>query len=290
MATVTKPIALDESLNTTEATPRNIADVLAEELSGIASALTPAQLASLADVTISSPSDGQTLKYDSVTQKWVNANDAGGHTIENPSGTDMTPRTNLAFVDAHITDNALDNKTEVEIAKEVTEAAFDALSPQGTEYDGVYLMEVDDATPLTADMVGYDGGTVKGALDVKTYTVTQHDHSSDALSGVTVTVQKCNVRSIGNLVIAGINFYLSSSVTLTAWTGVTLMDIADWGFPPVAWLDDYAPVFDPSGNVVGRLTIGANGTTGELSLYAVSEQKTLPANKYLYGQVVHIFE
>ena len=36
MATVTKPIALDESLNTTEQTPRNLADVLAQELSRIA--------------------------------------------------------------------------------------------------------------------------------------------------------------------------------------------------------------------------------------------------------------
>ena len=36
MATVTKPIALDESLNTTEQTPRNVADVLAQELARIA--------------------------------------------------------------------------------------------------------------------------------------------------------------------------------------------------------------------------------------------------------------
>lgn len=90
---------------------------------------------------------------------------SSGHAIENPSGTDMTQRANLQFVDAHITDNASDNKTEVEIVKEVTEADFDALNPQGTEYDGAYLMEVAGATPLTADMVGYDGGTVKGALD-----------------------------------------------------------------------------------------------------------------------------
>lgn len=40
MATVTKPMALDESMNTTESTSRNIADVLAQELSGIASAIT----------------------------------------------------------------------------------------------------------------------------------------------------------------------------------------------------------------------------------------------------------
>ena len=39
MATVTKPIALDESINTTEQTSRNIADVLAQELASIASAI-----------------------------------------------------------------------------------------------------------------------------------------------------------------------------------------------------------------------------------------------------------
>lgn len=118
MATVYDPIAKDESLNTTEATPRNIADVLAEELSGIASALTPTQLNSLADVTISSPSDGQTLKYDAVSQKWVNANDAGGHTIETPSGTDMTQRANLQFTGdgVSVTDDAANGKTIVDIS------------------------------------------------------------------------------------------------------------------------------------------------------------------------------
>lgn len=41
MANVTKPIALDESLNTTENTPRNIADVLASGLSSIANNVKP---------------------------------------------------------------------------------------------------------------------------------------------------------------------------------------------------------------------------------------------------------
>lgn len=43
MSEVTKPIALDESINTTEQTPRNIADVLAEELAGIAGAITTSE-------------------------------------------------------------------------------------------------------------------------------------------------------------------------------------------------------------------------------------------------------
>lgn len=40
MAVQYDPIAKDESLNTTELSPRNVADVLAQELSGIASAIT----------------------------------------------------------------------------------------------------------------------------------------------------------------------------------------------------------------------------------------------------------
>ena len=41
--TVTEPIALDKSINTTEAQSRNIADVLAEELKGIADSITTAE-------------------------------------------------------------------------------------------------------------------------------------------------------------------------------------------------------------------------------------------------------
>ena len=85
MATVTKPIALDESLNTTELAPRNVADVLAEELAKISGAIshialptTYDELSDLEDVNISSPTNGQYLQYDSVTQKWKNVNGGGG--------------------------------------------------------------------------------------------------------------------------------------------------------------------------------------------------------------------
>ena len=224
------------------------------------------------------------------TNKTVNITVTEGHTIWNRIKTALTSRVALWFADASVSDVSADGATKVEVVTELaSESDFDNLATDGTA-DGVYCFPDSGDEYLTADNVGYGNGTVADALDVKTYTVTQHDHSSDVLSGVTVTVQKCNAKSIGNLVSVGINFMLSSSVTMTAWTGVTLMDIADWGFPNMAWLDDYAPLFDPSGNVVGRLTIVGDGTTGQLQLFAVSEQKTLPASKYLYGQVVHIFE
>ena len=41
MATVTKPIALDESLNTTESPSRNIADVIAQGLANLSTAVKP---------------------------------------------------------------------------------------------------------------------------------------------------------------------------------------------------------------------------------------------------------
>ena len=165
MATVTKPIALDESLNTTENPSRNIADVLAEELANIVTALGGGSLEDLNDVAIVTPSNGQTLKYNSTTQKWENANDAGGHTIYDPDETAMTQRAGLGFTDAHVSDNSGDDRTEVEVLKSTTEVAFDALTPSGNEADGMYLFQSSNATPLTADMVAYGNGTVKSYLD-----------------------------------------------------------------------------------------------------------------------------
>ena len=165
MATQYDPIAKDESLNTTENPSRNIADVLAEGLSDVVTALGGRSLEDLNDVAIVTPSNGQTLKYNSTTQKWENANDAGGHTIIDSDGTSMTQRAGLAFPDAHTSDNSTDDQTEVEIMEATTEQAFDALNPSGNEYDGVYLFKSGNALPLTADMVGYGNGTVKGALD-----------------------------------------------------------------------------------------------------------------------------
>lgn len=58
MAVVTKPPALNESINTTEASPRNIADVLAQELSGIASAISSPS--SVASYILRCPTSGYT--------------------------------------------------------------------------------------------------------------------------------------------------------------------------------------------------------------------------------------
>ena len=58
MATVTKPIALDESLNTTELSSRNVADVLAQELSAVATAIGGISAPSAEDVSYDNSGSG----------------------------------------------------------------------------------------------------------------------------------------------------------------------------------------------------------------------------------------
>lgn len=83
MAEITKPIALDESFNTTEGSTRNIADVLAQGIgdlvtvvSRISHQTTYDELSDLEDVNISAPTNGDVLIYDG--SKWVNGQVGGG--------------------------------------------------------------------------------------------------------------------------------------------------------------------------------------------------------------------
>lgn len=83
MAEITKPIALDESFNTTEGSPRNVADVLAQGIgdlvtvvSRISHQTTYDELSDLEDVNISAPTNGDVLTYDG--SKWTNGQVGGG--------------------------------------------------------------------------------------------------------------------------------------------------------------------------------------------------------------------
>ena len=87
MAEITKPIALDESFNTTEGSPRNVADVLAQGIgdlvtvvSRISHQTTYDELSDLEDVNISSPTNGDVLTYDG--SKWTNGQGGGGSSAE----------------------------------------------------------------------------------------------------------------------------------------------------------------------------------------------------------------
>ena len=131
MATQFDPIAKDESLNTTESPSRNVADVLAQGL-------------------------------DAIEQAIAGGSGSGGHTIVNASGTDMTQRAKMQFVDAGVTDDSANDKTKVEIVQTISAESDLTSAPDGV-YQGTWDESVSDV--LTADMVGYGSGTVEDALD-----------------------------------------------------------------------------------------------------------------------------
>lgn len=87
MAEITKPIALNESFNTTEGSPRNLADVLAQGIGDLVTVVSRIshqtvydELSDLEDVNISSPTNGDVLTYDG--SKWVNGQGGGGASVE----------------------------------------------------------------------------------------------------------------------------------------------------------------------------------------------------------------
>ena len=123
-------------------------------------------LAGLSDVDLTSPSNGQILKYDSANQEWINANEStgstvtwnqiqstgtkiatvsidgnstdvyaptsggggGGHTILDNSGTALTQRDDLQFIGAYSVDDSTNEITKVNVVREMTRAQFDLLS------------------------------------------------------------------------------------------------------------------------------------------------------------------
>lgn len=111
MSEVTKPIALDESFNTTGQTPKNIADVIKNGLQEVAQAIDSHQ-------------------------------GGGGHVILDQNGNALDQEPNMQFVDAHTSDDSVNAKTIIENIKPVTRAQFEV----ATE-DGFYeITDEDDAT------------------------------------------------------------------------------------------------------------------------------------------------
>jgi hypothetical protein len=124
MVEVTKPVALNESLNTTDSTPKNIADVLKDKLGDIASAIS-------------------------------GGGGSGGHTIQNASGTNMPQEPTMQFTDSHVSDDSTNEKTVIENIKSVTETQFESATEDGlydVDVEGAEIGEIsEDYVEVTAD-------------------------------------------------------------------------------------------------------------------------------------------
>lgn len=128
MSEVTKPIALDESFNTTGQTPKNIADVIKNGLQEVAQAIDSHQ-------------------------------GGGGHVILDQNGNALDQEPNMQFVDAHTSDDSVNAKTIIENIKSVASADYSS----ETE-DGLYLIPDGDGSviePASEDYVEVMGDGVK---------------------------------------------------------------------------------------------------------------------------------
>ena len=67
----------------------------------------------------------------------------------------MTKRGVLWFKDAHVTDDAGNTSTDVELIKDVTSAQFTALATDGST-EGAYNITDENGIPVDASMIGYD--------------------------------------------------------------------------------------------------------------------------------------
>ena len=123
-----------------ETNNRTIVDVpmmSAEDMAEIVDTIPTPNILNLNDlgnVNTTSVVDGQVLKYDATTQKWINGTGggggAGGHVIEDSTGTDMAARSNLQFSGAAtVTDDSTNNRTVVEIPKTPSADIASIVSP-----------------------------------------------------------------------------------------------------------------------------------------------------------------
>ncbi len=101
-------------------------------------------------------SNGQVLSTNGVDEAvWVNAGGggSGGHTIEDTSGADLPQEDNLQFVGVYTEDDSANNRTKVNIVRQMTKAAMEALSSAEQEGFIDTTDEDDDYIPISAEDV-----------------------------------------------------------------------------------------------------------------------------------------
>lgn len=178
MATQYDPIAKDESLNTTETPSRNVADVLAEELQNIAQAIGGGGGDSVSWTQIQST--GTKIAEIAINGTSTNVyapnggGGGGGHAIEGADGTSLSQEPTLQFADADATDDAVNEKTVVNVVRKRTQAQYDAMSAADKAKGIIEINDV-NAKPLFASQVRYEDGTVEDALDATRTVITASD-------------------------------------------------------------------------------------------------------------------
>ena len=115
----------------------------------------------LSEMVVANPVEADTDELKKIGIEGTIYKIAGGHELVNSSGSTMTQRSKMAFLDTHLTDDSGNNTTKVQVTKEITTAQF--LSE--TE-EGLYFFRDMPDSVVTAEQVAYSSGvSVKDKID-----------------------------------------------------------------------------------------------------------------------------
>ena len=205
MATVTKPIALDESLNTTELSSRNVADVLAQELSAVATAIGGISAPSAEDVSYDNSGSGLSATdvqnaLDEIVSDIPTVND-GTLTIQQNGETKGTFTANQS---GNSTVNIETPTTDIQTAVDEFET-----------YNGGLLSSCKVALSPNQDLHGYDspwvGGAGKNKLPLTVNGIKSANTSGTwsgneyTIRGITYTIQTDDSGNVIRILINGSN-------------------------------------------------------------------------------------
>ena len=154
---------------------------------------------------VPAPAAGDQDKFLKGDGTWANLGNMG-HTIWNAIKTAMTKRGVLWFKDAHVTDDAGNSSTDVEIITNVTSAQFTALATDGST-EGAYNITDENVIPVDASMIGYDN-TQSGL------SANNPQDAIDELSADITTVTSANITS-GNASVSSLSKAFKKSGVVT---------------------------------------------------------------------------
>ena len=190
--------------------------------------------------------NGQVLSTDgSGNTAWVNqgGGGSGGHTIEDTSGADLPQEDNLQFVGVYTRDDSVNSRTEVNIVRQMTKAAMEALSSAEKEGFIDTTDEDDDYIPIAAEDVK------RGVSDVDA-DLTALENGKVNRSGDTMTGMLTIDRSADD----GTQRCLALRSGTSGITYLTLFDKANTQLGSFGCNAQNNPVFRTSGGTAKKLS------------------------------------
>lgn len=200
-------------------------------------------LAGLSDVDITTPSDGQVLTYDSVNQEWVNANAGGGSsTLSGLSDVDLTtPAEGEALVYDSVNQEWVNGEVGNAKYVELTQAEYDALEQGGNLEPDTMYFITDGQSPVSTDII--DDTTT--AADK----VWSSDKTDDEIQAVaTVVSGKQDDLSCGQLANVDLNDYKTNGFYWVSQTNVSNKPATNFGYLIVANPSTVIQIFICFGN------------------------------------------